>query len=618
MGFLNTLTRARRWRFLDSMENALGAFSPSERLALYVLAAILSLSTLVLISGVNALATTVVPSKGGTLIEGEIGSARFINPLLMNSGPDQDITALVYSGLMRATPEGTLVPDLAESYAISSDGHMYTFKLRDNITFHDGKKVTADDVIFTVQQAVNPENNSPRRADWTGVRVSAPDSETVVFTLPHAYAPFLQNTTLGILPKHLWESVSSEEFPFTSLNTHPVGSGPYKIGKVTTNSKGAVSRYDLDAFKDYSLGEPFISHISFIFFDDSDALIKALNARKINAVAGISPADLPSVKRNDLNVIEGPLPRVFGVFYNQSHSTVLADSSVRRALEAAIDKQAVIASVLSGRAHALSGPIPQELYGTQANTPGPLGVRAPLPRASTTSFAANAKAILSGGGWTFKSAATGTAQAGTTQTGAAQSSWTKTTGSGKSAATRVLAFTLATADSPELVATAKELVKAWGSVGMQVDLQIYPLSELNTNVIRPRNYDALLFGEIVGPELDLYAFWHSSQRSDPGLNLALYANPKTDALLSEARATTNDAERNALYRQFETLLTKDNPALFLYAPNFIYIVPHNLQGVALGSLAIPSDRFENVYQWYTDSQQVWKILAPLPTSPSNL
>src|SRR3989338_2548843 len=115
-GFLRTLTKERRWRFLDSMEGALVAFSPAERLALYLLASILSLSTLVLVSGVNALATVTVPSSGGTLLEGEIGSARFINPLRMLSQPDQDITSLVYSGLVRANPDGEFVPDLAESY----------------------------------------------------------------------------------------------------------------------------------------------------------------------------------------------------------------------------------------------------------------------------------------------------------------------------------------------------------------------------------------------------------------------------------------------------------------------------------------------------------------------
>ena len=598
-GFLSTLTKERRWRFLDSMEGALVAFSPAERLALYLLAGVLGLSTLVLVSGVNGLATVTVPASGGTLLEGEIGSARFINPLRMLSQPDQDITSLVYSGLVRANPDGELVPDLAESYTISDDGRIYTFKLRKNATFHDGKSVHAADVVFTIERAVDPAIISPRRADWTGVSVASPDEETIVFTLPHAYAPFLQNTTLGILPKHLWEHIPAEEFPFSPLNTRPIGSGPYKIDRVSTDATGAATRYDLEAFSAYALGTPFLSHISFIFYPDMEALIKGLNSKTIDAAAGISPADLTSIERRDLSVVEVPLPRVFGVFFNQSHNTVLGESVVRRALEAAVDKKGIVQTVLGGRGQALNGPFPTEMLG--ASSPSvPHSLERTLMTTATSSRDVfdDIRTILSGGGWKF----TSSASASSTESG----TWTKGASTGSTAA-KPLSFTLATADQIELVATGRALVAAWKKVGIQATLQIYSLSELNSTVIRPRSYDALLFGEVVGPELDLYAFWHSSQRNDPGLNLALYANPATDALLSQARATTDSAERSKLYAKFETLLAKDSPAIFLYAPNFLYVVPRRLEGIALGSLSSPADRFQNVKEWYTSSERIWSL-----------
>ena len=606
-GFLRTLTKERRWRFLDSMEGALVAFSPAERLALYLLASILSLSTLVLVSGVNALATVTVPSSGGTLLEGEIGSARFINPLRMLSQPDQDLTSMVCSGLRRANPDGELVPDLAESYTISDDGRTYTFKLRKNATFHDGKRVHASDVVFTIEKAVDPAIISPRRADWTGVSVASPDEETVIFTLPHAYAPFLQNTTLGILPKHLWENIPAEEFPFSPLNTHPIGSGPYKIDRVSSDATGAATRYDLEAFSSYTLGTPFLSHISFIFYPDMEALIKGLNSKTIDAAAGISPADLTSIERKDLNVVEVPLPRVFGVFFNQSHNTVLGESVVRRALEAAVDKKGVVQAVLGGRGQALNGPFPTEMLG--ASSPSvPRSLESSLMATATSSRDVfdDVRTILSSGGWKFTSSASASSTGSET--------WTKGASNGSTAA-KPLSFTLATADQIELVATGRALVEAWKMVGIQATLQIYPLSELNSTVIRPRSYDALLFGEVVGPELDLYAFWHSSQRNDPGLNLALYANPATDALLSEARATTDSAKRSELYAKFAALLAKDSPAIFLYAPNFLYVVPRRLEGVALGSLSSPADRFQNVNEWYTSSERIWSLFTPLDASP---
>jgi peptide/nickel transport system substrate-binding protein len=591
------LMRQYHFRYLSTLETAFKRFSPGERLALYLLITLLSLATLVLVEHVDTMVSVVVPVQGGALIEGETGPARFINPLLANSQADQDLSALVYSGLMRALPDGSIVPDLAKSYQISSDGRTYTFTLRLGATFQNGTTLTAADVLFTIQEAQDSSINSPRRADWTGVAVSSPDPETIVFTLPHAYAPFIEDTTLGILPKSLWQNVSAEEFPFSPLNTRPVGSGPYKISNVATDSTGAATRYDLVPFSNYTLGAPYLSRISFVFFGSEQDMLKALNNGQINAIAGISPSDVASVKSKTTSLIKVPLPRVFGVFFNQSHNDVLTDASVRAALDAATDKPGIVTESLSGGGTVLNGPIPPGVVGnTSAATPQPLSAVAfatssPSQPSSQSTLAAAARTILQKGGWTFNES-----------TG----SWTKNK--------KTLAFTLATADQPELVASANALAADWKAAGINVTVQVYPLAQLNTNVIRPRAYDALLFGEVVGPELDLYAFWHSSQRMDPGLNLAMYANSKTDALLSQARATTDSDTRGTLYQQFASLLVKDTPAVFLYAPDFLYAVPQNVQGIQIGSLASPAGRFANVYQWYTDTEYVWSIFAPAQNS----
>jgi peptide/nickel transport system substrate-binding protein len=221
-----------------------------------------------------------------------------------------------------------------------------------------------------------------------------------------------------------------------------------------------------------------------------------------------------------------------------------------------------------------------------------------------TSLAEAARGVLSRGGWKFVPAATSTTQAD-------EGVWTKKTPKTASSAggTLELSFTLATADEPELVATAHAVAAAWRAAGIEVAVQVYPLSELNTNIIRPRAYDAILFGEVVGRSADLFAFWHSSQRNDPGLNLAMYANSRADALLAQARATTDRKQREILYTKFTEEIRKDVPAVFLYAPEFIYVVPQSLRGIALGSLSTPAERFQNAYQWYTDTESVWSIFA---------
>lgn len=562
------------------------AFTPSERLILYGLTAILAASTLALIINISASVSTIVPTHGGSITEGEVGPARFINPVLTLSQPDEDLSALIFSGLMRSLPDGSVVPDLASGYSVSDDGTTYTFNIRSDARFHDGTKLTADDVVFTVQTIQTPEIKSPHRADWEGVAVSSPDPSTVVFKLPKPYAPFIFDTTLGILPKHLWQNVSAEEFPFSPLNTHPIGSGPYRVAHLDTDSTGSAVSYDLTPNSSFTLNAPYIDHIKFLFFSNDADMIDAFNAGKISALAGIAPADLHLITRTDTRTLTSPLPRTFGIFFNQTHAPVLADPSVRNALSAAVDKNALLQQVLGGYGVALSGPIPP---GVLRNNKMDSSI------ASTTATVSAigsdvAESILTHSGWSMSSST---------------NTWIKGSGTKRS----TLTFTLATADEPELVATAHALAQDWKAAGIDVQVQVYPLSELNTNVIRPRAYDAILFGEVVGREGDLFAFWHSSQRNDPGLNLAMYANTKADTALAQARSTIDQKSREKLYGQFATLVQKDNPAIFLYAPDFIYIVPTSVQGIGLGALTTPAERFLNVYQWYTNTERVWDVFA---------
>ncbi|OHB20482.1 MAG: hypothetical protein A2854_02345 [Parcubacteria group bacterium RIFCSPHIGHO2_01_FULL_56_18] len=579
--------RRSLWR-VRSLESLLRALSPSERLVLYGLSILLAVSALALLAALNSSVSVTVPAPGGELIEGEVGSARFINPILTISQADDDISKLVYSGLTRSHPYG-IVPDLAESYEISEDGTTYTFTLRAGATFHDGTPVTADDVLFTIAAAQNPDVKSPRRADWDGVQVSSPDARTVVFKLAHAYAPFIENTALGILPKHVWKDVPAEEFPFSPANTRPIGSGPFRIESVSTDATGSATRYSLVPFKAFALGTPYLKRITFIFYPNQDAMLEAFDAGKIDAIAGVTPADLQSLKRSSFDFVHVPLPRVFGVFFNQSHSTVLADASVRQALEAAVDKKYLVDSVLGGYGAMLEGPIPPGVIGAaQSAIPGPYDARAEgtAPTSATSTYAAAARTILTRGGWTFDEA---------------DGVWTKKK--------TELSFTIATADEPELVATVQALAEAWQAAGIKVTVQVYSLSELNTSVIRPRQYDAILFGEVVGRTADLFAFWHSSQRNDPGLNLSLYANSRVDSLLTQARATNDAQDREKLYTQFAATLVKDDPAIFLYAPEFLYVVPGGMHGIVLGALTSASERFLNVYEWYTDTEEVWSIFS---------
>lgn len=565
---------------MQQANNIVQSFSASGRALFLFFSGLLILSTVALVYLLNAQFLIAAPARGGALSEGIIGAPRFINPVLALSDADHDLSALVYSGLLKAAPEGGYVPDLAQSYAVSDEGRVYTFTLKPDATFHDGTPVTASDVVFTIAKTQDPQLKSPERANWNSVTVEEIDAHTVRFTLKQAYAPFVENVTLGILPKHLWQSTTAEDMTFSNLNSNPIGSGPFMVSTVSRNSSGIPTTYTLTAFAAYALGEPYLTHLTFNFYKNESDLLEALQSGAIETASGISPAALADL---DTTVDRSPLNRVFAVFFNQNQSEVLRDKAVRQALNSAINRHELVSEVLGGYGTPIDGPIPPVILGTPAAD----------TMSDTASAVAAAQQMLVDAGW---------------ETGP-DGIFQKTTGTGSEARTLSLSFSLATGNVPELRAAAEYVRKTWAEMGARVEVQVYDQGDLSQNIIRPRKYDALLFGEVVGREMDLFAFWDSSQRVDPGLNVALYANATADKLLAQLRQTADPATRTSLYEQFAAELRRDIPAVFLYAPDFVYIIPKDLQGLDLKFIETPSDRFLSAHQWHRETDFVWPFFA---------
>ena len=353
--FVRLLFKRRVFGPIENFEKKLSSFfTPSDWFVVGILACIMALAAGTLLAGVSVALTVEVPEHGGTYTEGVVGTPRFVNPLLAISDTDRDLSELIYSGLMKDDADGSLsAPDLASSYSISADKLTYTFTLKDDARFQDGTPVTADDVAFTVQQAQNPDIKSPLRANWQGIDVEVLDPRTISFTLKSPYAPFLENTTLGILPKHLWQGVTAEEFPFTTLNAKPIGSGPYLVLGVDQNSSGIPTDYRLSAFAG-GVRPPYIGTFVMRFYPDATTLERAFNQGEVGAAYGVDPSAVTAAH----SVNEAIFGRVFAVFFNQNQNAIFADPAVRQALDAAIDKDALITSVLGGYGSAIDGPLP--------------------------------------------------------------------------------------------------------------------------------------------------------------------------------------------------------------------------------------------------------------------
>ena len=343
---------------LEKAAPALERFSVTEKLIFGFFFVLAGIASVVLLFQVNKSFLVAIPTHGGTLIEGIVGLPRFINPLLAISDADKDLAALVYSGLMKATPTGELVADLAESMSISPDGKVYTFIIKDNAAFHDGAPVTAKDVAFTIETAKDPLLKSSKRANWEGVEVEVVGEKEIRFILKQPYAPFLENTTLGILPKHAWKNATADQFAFSNFNIYPVGSGPYAVESVKRDGSGLPIRYSLKSVKRYDMPGPYINRIVISFYANEEELVKAYRKGAIEAINGISPNVARAIESEGGQVLHTPLPRVFGVFFNQNQQSLFTEKPVRQALDISLSKERIINEVLEGYAVAINGPIP--------------------------------------------------------------------------------------------------------------------------------------------------------------------------------------------------------------------------------------------------------------------
>lgn len=524
--------------------------------------------------------TREAPAHGGEYIEGMVGQPRFINPVLcQTSDIDSDLSALIYSSLLKLNSEGKLVNDLAENYEVKDDGLEYVFYIKKGVKWHDEKEFTVDDIIFTIQTIQNGDFNSPLQTSWRGIRAEKIDDHAIRFILKNAYSPFLNNLTFGILPKHLWEFTEVSNFSLTEYNLTPIGTGSYQFKQFTKDREGKISSVELIANENYYAKIPFISKLTFKFFKTEEDTIASFNRKEIKGINYLSPRNKKRIIDPDkTNLHQLHLPRYFAVFFNQTKSKALSDKTVRLALSYALDKDKMIAEILDGEGSKAETPIPPQLLGYNSKT-------------KVYDYAEeHANNILEAEGW-IDSDGDGIRE--------------KKQDDEDEEAIK-LEFTLVTTDWPELIESAKMLQEMWEKIGARVEIKTIQASELKNDYIKPREYEALLFGEILNYDPDPFAFWHSSQKKESGLNLSLYDNLEVDKLLEEARQETDQEIRAEKYYKFQELVTEDIPVIFLYSPNYLYLHNNSVQGVELNNIVIPSNRFNGIEEWFVKTKRVWK------------
>jgi len=412
------------------------------------------------------------------------------------------------------------------------------------------------------------------------VSIESPDDKTVVFTLGEPFAPFLSMLTIGILPEHLWQDILPENAGRADLDLKPVGTGPFKFKSFSRDKKGAIITYTLVKNEQYHGERPRLATVTFRNYPDFASAHEALAARKVDGISYL-PLEMreEAAKQHDLRFYTLRLPQYTAIFFNQKKDDALRSKNVRQALAYAIDRPAALRSSIGSNGVVVHAPI----------LSGFIGFHADIKKYDLD--AAKTAELLDGEGWKIDET-----------DGLRKKS---IVGADKKAVMTPLEITLTTADAKENIEVAQSVKNDWERIGAKVELEIVPTSRVQKDVVRTRDYEALLFGEIVGADPDPYPFWHSSQ-AETGLNLAMFSNRRADELLEKARAASKPDERAGYYREFQDILADEEPAIMLYSPAYTYALNRRVKGVEPGTIFEPSDRFDGIAKWYIDTKWEWK------------
>ncbi len=514
-----------------------------------------------------------VAAPGGTYTEGIVGSFTNANPLYAAGSVDSSVSRLLFASLLKYDEDHRLVGDLAEKWSLDASEKIYTIKLRPNLSWHDGRPLTARDVVFTYHTIQNPDARSYLQASWRGIDVQAKDGRTVVFTLPSQLSAFPNSLTNGIVPEHILGDLAPGQLRSHDFNTvQAIGAGPFRLEALEVKGNTADSREEnisLTSFERYHAGPPQLNRFVIRAFRGEKQLLESYRQHQLDAMVGL--LTVPSEIRNDDSTQQFGIPAMGQVMvFFKTSAGPLKDAAVRKALVLGANRPKALAAI----PYAVS-PSTGPLLGAH------IGYDPKLIQA--TNNTSQARAALDMAGWTVDPATGLRAKAGQT-----------------------LTFRLYAQNDNEYRRVVTALQQQWQAIGVRVDVKLQAEEDLKTTV-STRSYDALLDAISLGPDPDVYAYWHSTQadpRSPTRLNFSEYRVPAADQALEAGRTRSDPTIRAAKYKPFLETWQNDFPALALYQPRFLYMARSSLHGFDPHSVIVAPDRYARVERWTIREAQV--------------
>ena len=521
------------------------------------------------------IATIKIPAPSNKYREGIVGQPISINPIIAGTNDtDRDLVELLFDSFM----------NLIKDYKISDDRQTYTIILKDNLRWSDGKSLTSDDVIFTIDTIQNAGSRSPLLQTWQGVIADRISEREIELTLRTPYAYFLDNLKeLKIIPKHIFEVIPAENFRLSNFNLEPVGNGPYQFSSFEKKNSGFITVYHLKTNEYYANRKPLIKEFDLMFYPSTADLVKAFNNGGIDGFGGINQKLIRNISLNHM-VLEKIIPEYYAIFLNKNSKSALNDENVIKALNLAVNKQEIVNQVFDGKAIIINEPILPIINGyDKLSDPG-------------NEFSLEkANELLNKTKWAYPN-----------PDGEPANAKNNIRERKSQKQTEFLEFSVVVPQISFLTETIEIIKNDWEKIGVKLNSIALNPADITNEVLKTRNYEMIILGNILKNNPDIFSFWHSSQRFYPGLNLALYENKKVDALLESIRKNTDETSQKEELSNLQQLISNDNPAIFLYSPLYLYITPESFGGFNEKIINTPSERFQNASKWYLETQRVFK------------
>lgn len=524
--------------------------------------------------------TVTIPDRGGIFREGVTGPPQYLNPLLCQaSTTDEDLCALIYRGLTKIDKQGRVVPDLADGWTVDNS-LVYTFRLRNDQFWHDGEPVTADDVMFTIGLLQDPDLVAlPDLASlWRTVTAEKLDDYTVRFTLREPFTPFMDYTSIGLLPEHLWSGTPANMLASSPLTEAPIGTGPMRVVEIKSD------HITLEPNPFWAGRPPYLSALQLKYYPDHPSLFAAFDAGEIDGISQVLPADMATANtREDLQLFSSVESSYVNIIFNLRNPDVpfLQDPNVRKALYYGLDRERLINDVINGE-----GIVSHSLLLPENWAYNP----------SITKYEYNpdfARQILDEAGWV------------------------DTDGDGvRDKDGQPMEFLLHANNESQQSALIERIAQDWQTLGVRAVASPVPFATLVGDLLTPRRFEAALVGWELTGDPDPYPLWHSTQIEGGGQNYSGWDNAAADTLLEQGRAIVDLEERRGLYGEFQRIFSEELPALLLYYPVYTYGVNERVYNVQVGSLNHASERFETFRDWYIVTRRVPANQVPTAAPPA--